>query len=219
MNQVTMPNLAKSAAQGALLLALAGAALVGTAVQSQAAADPDTMVPTARYNPGGCLPNGNGVCRTDNSTVTYYMDSVEEYALEEVDKAVVRQVLAEQFNPTHLTVTYDSNPTFSGSAETDIVYREGGVPAGAIGVTRCNDPASGYECDQQYVEIRGGGEYDYGTTCHETGHAVGLLHGSESTDEWGNAYSNTDTRLGCLTTPAANVGLGTIRIADINQQY
>lgn len=49
------------------------------------------------------------------------------------------------------------------------------------GVTICDDPidSSDVRCDQQYVIIRPG-EYIKGLACHETGHAVGMLHGDET---------------------------------------
>lgn len=78
--------------------------------------------------------------------------------LEANDQEMVRNVLANSFNPTDLNVYYDSTPVWSGSSETDIYFEEDDVPNGSDGTTRCNDPddpaLSRYECDQHYITIR-----------------------------------------------------------------
>ena len=158
------------------------------------------------------------VCRTDGSNVDYYMDSSGEFALEADDRSVVTSIMQNRYDPTDLFVTYEPNPTFGGCGETDIIYQEGTVQSGFVGVTWCDDssPSPRYECDQQYVRIRGNGEYNNGVTCHETGHAVGLVHG----DSANPATSQTDGDLGCMRTPTpAGSGLGQNQIARINQMY
>lgn len=89
------------------------------------------------------------------------------------------------YHPTDLNVWYDTTPTWSGPGETDVVYQEGatGIPAGAVGMTWCNDPQNGtnHKCDQFYIRIRGAGGYGRITAGHETGHAIGLAHPS-----WGS---------------------------------
>ncbi|MFJ9740566.1 hypothetical protein [Streptomyces sp. NPDC101166] len=198
---------------------------VGVSAGIAWAAVTDNMHPTANNNlacfndpEGG---DGRLSCRTDNATVTYYMDSNGPVCeLESEDKNAVTTTMGSDYSPTDLTISYDSSPTFEGSAETDIVYQEcdAGVPSTADGVTWCNDAVDNaeFECDQQYVRLRGPGSYTRGLTCHETGHAIGLTHGKQADP----ILSNTDSRLGCLVTPVgSNVGLGANNRDNINGQF
>ncbi|MEU5870648.1 hypothetical protein AB0A73_03705 [Glycomyces sp. NPDC047369] len=185
------------------------------------AAYTDNMYPT-QYLTVGCFsissPTGPGFCQTDNATLTYYMDSAGSNMLEAADRSVVNNVKSNEYAPTDFSVSYDSTPAFSGSAETDIVYEESGigVPASADGGTFCNNASSSIKCDQQYIRIRGGGSYTYGLTCHETGHAVGLTHGSDASPR----RSNTDELLGCMETPTSpGEGLQANNIENINATY
>ncbi|WP_219926815.1 hypothetical protein [Glycomyces artemisiae] len=170
------------------------------------AAFTDNMYPTPYANLAcvdeGSTPNGYLSCQTDNATLTYYMDSGGSNMLETVDRNRVNYVMEHVFEPTDLTVSLDSTPSFSGSAETDIVYEESGigVPSGASGVTFCNDAADHLRCDQQYIRILGGGHYANGLICHETGHAVGLLHGDQASP----VTSRRDERLGCMEDPVSD---------------
>lgn len=185
------------------------------------AAVTNNLVPTANYSPycnePGIVTNGT-VCQTDNADVYYYMDSNGEYELEAEDKDVVRDMLSGQYAPTHLVIHYDSTPVFSGSGETDIIYQEGSVSGSADGTTWCNDdsPSAYYECDQQYVRIQGAGSYTPGLSCHETGHAVGLLHGNLAAPK----LSNDDNALGCMQTPVSfSEPLGDNNRDNINRVY
>jgi hypothetical protein len=181
--------------------------------------NPDDLVPTGGSHDHSCNKGEVGSadpCQTDNTTLTYYMDSNGDYLLEQVDRNVVTSVLSSMYNPTDLNVSYDSSPSFSGGAETDIVYQEGSVPGSDNGYTWCDDPTSGYECDQQYVRIEGGGHYTQGLTCHETGHAVGLTHGS-----YANPRKNDDDPImKCMEKPTpAGDTLGTNNVNNINSTY
>jgi hypothetical protein len=188
-------------------ITLSTVAFTGIAVTAGVAwaAFTDNMYPT-QYSNGHCTdesgPNGWISCLTDNSTVTYYMDSGGTNQLEPEDRTVVINVMNNIYGPTDLSVSLDTSPTFSGSAETDIVYEESGigVPDTASGATFCNDAVNELRCDQQYIRILGGGHYVKGLVCHETGHAVGLLHGNRSDP----LVSNTDERLGCMETPTSD---------------
>jgi hypothetical protein len=181
------------------------------------------IVPTFTYSPAcqvGAADDLDTVCQTDNDALSYYMDlNPPVCELEASDRAVVNDVMLSEYNPTDLQVALDSTPTFSGAAETDVIYQECAtdLPATANGGTWCDDPVNGsiYRCDQQYVRIRAG-EYDYGSTCHETGHSVGLVHGPQ-------AYPVTnqlDGVLGCMRNPSTNtLGLGANQIDSINNVY
>ena len=215
-----MRHVSRNVARPAAVLLFA--ALIGSGMAGVAwAVNVNNMVGNANYDhacdEGG--PDGGGrVCRTDNAGVSYYMDSVGDFELETVDRDSVRYVMANDYNPTDLNVSYDSSPAFSGDAETDIIYQEGTVSGSADGRTWCNDdsPAPKYECDQQYVRIEGAGSYTHGLTCHETGHAVGLLHGANSNP----TTSQTDSDLGCMRTPVgASASLGSNQRTRINNTY
>src|SRR5690606_11205858 len=119
-------------------------------------------------------------------TVTWYVEkgAYSNHILEEADIDVVISVIRDRYAANtvltenrHLT----SEVEFTGSAETDIIYQEGPVPSQNDGYTWCDDPVDGtfYKCDQQFIRIEPGA-YKQGLTCHETGHAVGLLHGMGS---------------------------------------
>ena len=214
-----MSDLARRFATGAAAIGVSAA--VGVAGAGVAwAVNANNMVGNANYD-FECTEGGPGygrVCRTDNAGVYYYMDSGGEFELETADRDNVRYVMSTYYNPTDLTVTYDSSPVFSGDAETDVVYQEGAVSGGFDGYTWCNDasPSGRYVCDQTYVRIEGGGLYTRGLTCHETGHSVGLLHGANSNP----VTSNTDADLGCMRTPVSSgATLGTNQRNRINAAY
>ncbi|BFO21167.1 hypothetical protein SHKM778_75550 [Streptomyces sp. KM77-8] len=74
----------------------------------------DNIFPTSYYS-GSCRDDPDGgdgyvTCLTDNSTLTYYMDSGGTYELEAVDKSNVRATMNNDYEPTDLSVSYDSSP-------------------------------------------------------------------------------------------------------------
>ena len=85
-----------------------------------------------------------------------------------------------------------------------------------IGYTWCNDPISGYRCDQFYVRVEAAYN-DYALNCHETGHAIGLTHGQNA--EYPS--SNSDSRWGCLRTPwdPSHKDLGANQVTNINSEW
>jgi hypothetical protein len=182
--------------------------LVALPGPAQASHDYDGIVPTV-LSPLSCV-NASGptdpaarVCQTDNAGLVWYADSASPGELEANDFASLQLMLELQFEPTNLTVTYDSTPVFSGSGETDIIFQEAEtdlpIPDGAAGVTWCNDAVNGgsYQCDQTYVRIMSPDGYRlFGASiaCHETGHAVGLVHGDRAVP----AMDPGDHRLGCM---------------------
>jgi hypothetical protein len=197
----------------AVLLSVVAVLAPGQA--SAAAPDYDGIYPTDRYKPhcadlGGDPTSAATVCLTDNSALYYYADSSGWGKLEDADKLHLWTMLYDEFEPTNLSVAYDYTPIFSGGSETDVVYQESSknLDGGAVGIMWCNDRVNGndWRCDQAYVRIEGHGWYqNHGVTCHETGHAVGLVHGAEAAPK----LSQQDSRLGCMVTnmqPPSSLG-------------
>lgn len=180
---------------GAALASILGVSWsIGTAAFAAAPAN-DAIMPTANYaTTCGAGISANSVCQTDNAGVSYYMDSSGEYELESVDRSITSTAAEKWDSATALTVTYDSSPSFSGSAETDVIVQEGafGYPDNYHGITWCNDPISSTRCDQHYIRMRGNNAINAFVAMHEFGHAWGLLHpGSWAparADCDGNAY-------------------------------
>ena len=180
-----------------------GAVTLGPISAAWAAAPSnDALVPTPNDTISSCAQGyaarGTTVCQTDNSTVTYYMDSNGEFELEQVDRDIVVSAMAKYRNNTVLSISYDSTPTFSGSGETDVIYQEGdfGFPDDYIGIVWCNDVQNGstWKCDQQYVRIRGAGKITNKSARHETGHAFGLMHGPQ----WAPSRGHCDDIVGIM---------------------
>lgn len=202
-------------------MTVGAAAIALVAPCAVAAAGTDNIVPTGNYLKE--CKNGRYlsavVCQTDNRNVTYYMDSHGDFKLESEDRAVVRRVLKTQYSPTDLAVSYDSTPKFTGPGETDIVYQEGSSSARFDGYAWCDDSSAPgtYACDQSIVRIEGYGKYlNDGLVCHETGHSVGLTHGSEAYVR----YADNNPALGCMQTPVwTGTKLGSNQITNINKVY
>jgi len=186
------------------------------------------MVPTATYDPGDCHEGviGAEVCQADNAS-----DSVYTASLSQALRDGVEQTLNQSYETTDLDIQYTTNPVYSAdnNAETDIIYLiNDNLPSNALARTYCEDrDGGGVQCDQHYVE------FDRGTICatwdctnpdenqrvgcHETGHAVGLTHGSEAYPVVPNDYGP----LYCLRTPAAATtrNMGADNEALINATY
>ncbi|WP_328905574.1 hypothetical protein OG230_22835 [Streptomyces sp. NBC_00234] len=180
----------------------------------------DTMVPTANYDPWCDDGQSDGtVCQTDNADVYYYMDSSGEFELEPVDREMVVNMFTSEYSPTDLVRHYDTNPTFSGDGETDHVWQEGseGLDSDAIGMAWCDDEAIfSYKCDQHYIRIRGNDTYELSVTCHEMGHAVGLVHGDSTSPK---RDMNDHAALGCMVAEDYEDNLGSNNVNAINSTY
>ena len=139
-----------------------------------------------------------------------------EGSVSSTGKANIRDTLDNSFDTTSLTVSYPGIPVYTGSAETDIIYQANAsrIPSGAVGFTWCDSAASYYQCDQHYVAFRPSTP-GADLACHETGHAVGLTHGSYASP----VLSDSDTRLCCLTTPVLSRWLGSNNAEGINAAY
>jgi hypothetical protein len=82
-------------------------------------------------------PQFNGFCKTDNASLTVY----REGRLSGAGQSQVSSVLAAEYgNPTILSVTVETTPSYSGSSETDIIYQYYSVfPPGSSGIAWCDD--------------------------------------------------------------------------------
>ncbi|MEA2495439.1 MAG: L-ectoine synthase [Thermoleophilaceae bacterium] len=154
----------------------------------------DNMFRTA-YKNGNC--STSSFCQTDNAALTVHRGG----SLSDSGKANIAWTLDNSYTTTDLNVSYDSTATYTGSAETDIIYYvNGGLPSTTLGVTWCDDPLDdGLRCDQHYVAFH----YDtpaISLACHETGHAVGLTHGDEAFAR----QPNDEYDLQCMRQPASS---------------
>ena len=203
-------------------LGLAGLVVLATA-SAATALFVDNLVPNSNYTvicTHGSYSGNGSICQTDNATVSWYAQgSVTGYPS---DYDAVKATINGSYDPTAaLDFVYDSTPTYSGAGETDIIYQEGTISAGDnyVGFNYCDDPVDGsrYKCDQQYVGFKQTTSVDRSLACHETGHAVGLLHGVYSSP----AVSNTTTDLACMITPhdPANQYLGSNNVTNIDNTY
>lgn len=154
---------------------------------------------------------GARFCQTDNSTLTFYSYS----SISVTGRARISNSLNNDFDSTDLSVSYDSTPSFSGGSETDIIYdQRDDVPDDKDGLAWCDDSVSFLKCDQHYVAFLS----DTPSTaliCHESGHAVGLTHGSDAYP----ARSDTSSTLGCLRNPVSPTTLGSHNEGEINATY
>jgi hypothetical protein len=192
------------------LVALTGAGLGGLA---SALNNPDTIVPTMNDSDAcgaGSLGSADP-CQTDNRSLTYFMTG----SLPQSARDQVNLVLNQMYDTTVLNVSYESPAVYTGSSETDIVYQQGTVPGSDTGYTWCDDPNGFYTCDQQYIQVESG-SWTKGLTCHETGHAVGLVHGQRAFP----AVPNNDPSLKCMEKPTpATDNLGDNNKDNINATY
>lgn len=174
-------------------------------------------------------PGPNGVpCQSDNATVTYWMESPidKTTGTDSTAEAQINATMSGSYNGTDLNTAYDSTPVDSGTGETDIMYRHKIADFGdssAVGYYFCNDVSgiSNTKCDQGYINLK----YITNTAaqmralaCHETGHAVGLVHPTESSPN----KAPGDTQFECMMNApvAAHYGLGADpNIANINRVY
>jgi hypothetical protein len=197
-------------ATGAAVLITGGATAWGAIIPGV-----DSIYPTSNAS-WTCTTGSLGAgpfCKTDNSSLTYGYDS----SVTPDQRTVYQSVLNNQYNPTDLSVSFDSTPVLTGSSETDIVYKTGNPGAGANGTTWCDDAVSGSQCDQHYIVVTSSRiTSTSGTPCHETGHAVGLTHGGNSSP----TVSDSNSNLECMRAPSGSITtLGAHNTAQINGEY
>ncbi len=58
-------------------------------------------------------------CQTDNRTTSWH----RQPSISDKGGDHIRKVLNQQYDPTHLNITHPSSPSYSGPAETDIIYQ------------------------------------------------------------------------------------------------
>lgn len=198
-----------------VLTSVVGTMLVGVVATSYAH-HIDSMRKTQNYNVD-CVdsvanPSTAIFCRTDNSSLTVYRES----SIQTLGKQRIGSVLDLQFRPTDLSVTFTA-PVYTGGSETDIIYRHRNLGGNLAGFAWCNDAVTSDLCDQHYVEFNSANPTKR-VACHESGHAVGLVHGVDSYP----AIANGHNSLGCLQAPVplSNTGqLGTHNTVEINGAY
>lgn len=171
----------------------------------------DSMRPTANF-PENCATAY--FCQTDNNALTYFSES----SLNQTSKNTVTSILNNLYNPTDLNVTFQNPPVYTGSAETDNIYRiSTTLPLGVAGRAYCDDPIDTIKCDQHYVEF-GSQFWAQDITCHETGHAVGLTHPEDASP----AFLPGEPTFNCMKNNGQNsngTGLGTHNQSQINGTY
>lgn len=158
-------------------------------------------------------PNVSGrYCRTDNSTLTYFTHS----SLSSTGQTRVVSRMNNVYDPTDLTVIRHTTAKWSGSAETDIIFRQrSDIPSGFAGLAWCDDAVSSTRCDQHYA-VFSSATPTSAVICHEAGHSIGLTHGANADP----TYSNTSSLFGCMKNPTGGTTTLTASItSQINATY
>lgn len=165
-------------------------------------------------------------CLTDNVTLTVFRQS----SVGDQGWSEIRTVLG-RFDTLDLNVKYHSSGVYTGDSETDIIYQRGDIPSGSAGASWCEGATDNWFCDQAYNRFRV--EVNLGLACHESGHAVGLVHPVNATysgsgQQAFNYNSIVDNPnggsgpMGCMQTPVPpdNGGhLGTLNRHNIDAEY
>lgn len=196
-----------------------------------ASAFTDNMMPTRNWNYTctDTLMYHGANCQTDNDNVGWRAErSIDTTAASDDTKAekYINMTMANSYDGTDLSVHFDTTPVYSGSGETDIIYRskpEDFRKDDFIGMTWCDDAVSALRCDQQYINFRYVNQVNRALACHETGHAVGLTHGRDAYPRPNSnlKLADKDERLNCMVTPldADLRFIGDNNVANINSTY
>ena len=200
-----------------IILVVITAVCLGSAGVTFAAIIPgvDSIYPTSNTGwicSGSSTVGGSFYCQTDNNSLTFGLESMTA-----TQQSVFRNMMSSQYNPTDLNTSEESPISYSGSSETDIVFQVGTLGAGINGITWCNDSISFTKCDQHYVRIIPTRVSSTASTpCHETGHAVGLTHGSNASP----TQLDDNTNFECLRVQGTAITtLGAHNYAQINGEY
>ena len=163
------------------------------------------QTPSANYS---CSDSGS-ICRTDNSSLTAYAET----SLTTSGRNMVSSVLNDEFGPTDFTITIESSGTYTGGSETDIIaLYDPNISPSYDGIAWCDDSISSTQCDQHYTAYRHDSPW-YSIVCHESGHAVGLLHGGQANA----SQSDSNADLGCMGTASGT--LDWHNVDQINATY
>lgn len=182
------------------------------------AANADQVLPKTIYpnpNTGGACVKNDGLCQTDNATRTW-----STYPA--VGTTGRQRINAFMSWADGLDLTTVGQPAvFTGTAETDAIYQVSPAQmpdSGSIGVTLCDDPVSQHKCDQHWIYFRYS-DPSAALVCHESGHAIGLTHGTDSYPTFGDG----DDLLACMQDPefqrAANGTFGPHNNEWVNYVY
>ncbi|MEW9552479.1 hypothetical protein [Nonomuraea sp. NPDC050783] len=215
---MTNGNARRAMITGAVFAAALGVTSPGSA--STQAADFDNMYPT-EHTSWVCRDQKFSInakfCQTDNSTLTVWrQDSI---SIKQGRQNIAAVLKTEFHEGTDLTVKFVRKPVYAGSKETDVIYQKAKDPKkelpGLQALTWCNDAVNDTRCDQHYVRFHTAWPSKT-LVCHETGHAVGLTHGSNASPR----VKIDDYRLACMRYPfTAGAYLGAHNVKMINKTY
>lgn len=181
----------------------------------------DVLYPTsnATWTCTGVAQHGAGsaFCKQDSVVVSVFIERGGPGELTEDGSSIIWGQLLSQFDPTDLIIVWDSTPNYTGSLRTDIIYRrDTNLPTGVDGAAWCVSERDTVDCDQHVAVFRDETP-SWAIACHESGHAMGLTHGTETSP----SASNTDIDLQCMMTP--NLGtfwqISQFQIDAINDNY
>jgi hypothetical protein len=194
-----------------LATGLLAAALLLVFVPAAHAHHTDNIFPTVIHW-DHCSPES--YCRSDNSTLSFY----REGSLTNNARNLIWNTLYDKYGyPTVLTLKHENPGIYTGSAETDLVFRinPGIYPSPAR--TECNDPISPILCDQFFVYF--GNDYwsqRPNVVCHEIGHGIGFVHGQHASPQ----KQNNDNSLECMSNAdSAPYVVGQHMLPQINSTY
>jgi hypothetical protein len=101
----------------------------------------DNMRPTENFS-GSCFDgsstwtDGDTICQTDNRDVTAWVAAAE---FDDPGEGAIWDTLFDSWTTTALNVRQVTSPSYSGSSETDIIYRGGQAWVPQDGITWCDD--------------------------------------------------------------------------------
>lgn len=182
----------------------------------------DNMYPTSTMNNPPCTGSygwsGGENCQTQNSLVT---TSVITYVggLSTTTRDLIHSWNEYHYGPTDLAfIPRLAADEWEGVGDyTDIIFEHNSAIFPYSGYTWCAFAVSATSCDTHFVAFSSTAP-SANVICHETGHALGLLHGVESAP----AFWNDDSRLGCLVAPVpagSSLALGGQNAGIINATY
>jgi hypothetical protein len=173
-------------------------ALAGMGVSSSLAADspgePKTIYPNP--NTSSFCKNEKTLCRTDNTTLTYFRGT----SLSSAARTRVDNMMNKVHSDTIFSVRMESPAVTTGSSETDFIFKRDAArmpKESTVGLALCDDPIENtVRCDQTYLYFRDA-DPSRPLICHESGHGVGLTRGEDSYD----TISNGEDLLACMQDP------------------